>query len=586
MRSSNEFIQLLKHTSFHYGKVVFAIICSTLNKICDIVPEILIGISIDTIVNQHNSLLSKLIGLTNPYHQIYVIGGITALFWIFESIFEYLYSITWHSIAQDIQHQLRLQSYATIQNLDLAYFENTTTGGLLHTLQNDIDQLQQFLKQAPNEVIQLTVNILVMGTIFFYLSPTLALLTLLPIPFVVGIAYYFQHKLADLYEKVRQTSNNLSGHIAQRLQGITTIKSYTTESYELALLENQSALYRTANKNANHVNAEYIPIVRMAIMIGFIVSLVIGGMYTLQGIIPINWYAALVFLTQRFLWPFTNVSAITDMYEQSLASAKRILSILESKPTIEGSNNPLNLDAIASDITFNHVSFAYNNGIPILQDINFVIPAQKTIAFVGATGSGKSTIIKHLLRFYDATNGTIYIGNHDIKSLPLSQLRSIIGLVSQDIYLVDGTIADNIAYGSFKASKEEIIAAAKMAHAHDFIMKLSDGYDTKVQENGKNLSGGQKQRLAIARAIIKKAPILIFDEATSAVDNETEAAIQKSLNQIRANHTIIIIAHRLSTVRNADTIFVLDKGKIIESGKHEELLMKEGAYANLWNTQF
>ncbi|MBS1986916.1 ABC transporter ATP-binding protein [Candidatus Dependentiae bacterium] len=582
MKRANALIKLLKYASPSKSKIVFASVCSVLNKLCDIVPEILIGISIDIIVNQQHSIVARL-GIINPFYQLYLVGALTALLWILESVFEYLYSIAWRSLAQEIQHNLRLKTYATMQDLDLSYFENKTTGGLLNVLQEDIQQLEQFLSQGPNEIIQLTVNIIVMGLIFFYLSPVLAFLTLLPIPFIIGLAYYFQNKLAHLYESVRQSSSNLASHIAYRLQGITTIKSYTTEAYELTRLQQESDLYQEANHNASRVNALYIPIVRMAIMAGFIMSLIVGGIYALQGIIPINWYAALVFLTQRFLWPFTSLATITDMYERTIACAKRILGVLESTPTLYDGNNTFDITAVQGSLAFTDASFSYSNDVKVLNNVSFEIPAHTTVAFVGATGSGKSTIIKLLLRFYDPNNGLISVDGHNIKNLKLCDLRKTMALVSQDVYLVEGTVADNISYGTFDASRDEIVAAAKMAQAHEFIMELPLGYDTKIQEHGKNFSGGQRQRIAIARAIMKKSPILIFDEATSAIDNETEVAIQQSISKLSADHTIIIIAHRLSTVRNADTIFVLDKGSIVESGNHEMLLKQNGAYSKLWN---
>ncbi len=582
MKRVNPLIKLLHYASPNKSKVFFAAICSVLNKLCDIVPEILIGISIDIIVNQQHSLVAKL-GIINPFYQLYLVGALTALLWILESVFEYLYAITWRSLAQEIQHDLRLKTYTHLQNLDIAYFENKTTGGLLNILQEDIHQLEQFFSQGPNEIIQLTVNIIVMGLLFFYLSPILAILTLLPIPVIIGLAYYYQNKLAVLYESVRHYSSDLASHMAYRLQGIVTIKSYTTETYEVGLLRQQSDLYLKANAKASKINAFYIPIVRMAIMVGFIMALLVGGIYALQGIIPINWYAALVFLTQRFLWPFTSLATITDMYERTTASAKRILSVLESQPALLGGKNILDIDSVRGNVVFQDVSFSYSNDVKILNNVSFEIPTQNIVAFVGATGSGKSTIVKLLLRFYDPTSGSILIDGNNSKDVTLSSLRKAIALVSQDVYLAEGTIADNIAYGTFGASDNAIIAAAKMAQVHEFIESLPQGYNTKIEEHGKNLSGGQRQRIAIARAIMKKSPILIFDEATSAVDNETELAIQQSISTLAADHTIIIIAHRLLTVRSANTIFVLDKGSIVESGNHEILLEKNGAYAKLWN---
>lgn len=586
MNPRNPLLALLSHSTIRTRTVLCAMLYSALNKICDIVPEILIGISIDVIVNQSRSLVAGLTGITNPFHQLYWVGALTALLWILESVFEYLYSTTWSTLAHSIQHELRLKAYEALQNQDLAFFEQASGGDLVTTLHDDINQLRQFLSQFPNEAIQLSINIVVLGYIFFWLAPMIALCTLIPIPFVIGIAYHFQHKLAALYDTVRTTSATVASYISYRLHGITTIKSYTTEQYEIAHLTTESNRYQTANSHASRVQAQYIPIVRMAIMAGFIMALILGGMYALQGKLPINWYAALVFLSQRFLWPFTAVSNMTDMYEQSVACAKRILTLLESNPTIidRPAANPQLLVKNGA-IAFSKVTFGYNTEAPLFNQLSFTIQPRTTVAFVGTTGSGKSSIIKLLLRFYQPTSGTITLGGYESTDLTLHALRSAIGFVTQEVYLVEGTIADNICYGSFDASESAIIAAAQQAQAHDFIMALPAGYDTVVQEHGKNLSGGQRQRIAIARAIIKKAPIIVLDEATSAVDNETEGAIGRAITELKKDHTVIIIAHRLTTVRNADTIYVLDHGTIVESGTHDALLKKSGTYAKLCTHQ-
>jgi len=576
---------LFEHISINRGKVVFATLCSVLNKVCDIVPEILIGISIDVVVNQKHSLVAKT-GIIDPIHQLYLVAAITAGFWIFESVFEYLYSLAWNDIAHTIQHDLRVQSYATLQSMELSYFERTTNGQLLNTLHDDINQLKQFLSQTPNEVIQLITNVVVLGGIFFVLTPMIALMALIPIPFVVGIAYHFQHKLAVLYTVVRDASANVAGWIAYRLHGIATIKSYATEVYEVAGLELESRKYLIANSQASKTQAQYIPIVRMAIMAGFIMVLLLGGIYVLQGKLPINWYAALIFMSQRFLWPFTSISTMTDMYEQSAACAQRVLAILQSRPSIQDMpcvQNHANISKGA--VLFQNIMFGYTEKNPLFKGFTLEIPSKKTFAFVGTTGSGKSTIVKLLLRFYQLHAGSILIDGQDIENISLKTLRSSIGFVSQEAYMVDATIADNIRYGSFDASDADVIAAAQAAQAHTFILALPQGYNTVVKEHGKNLSGGQRQRLAIARALIKKAPILIFDEATSAVDNETEAAIGQAIADLKHNHTIIIIAHRLTTVRIADTICVLQNGEIAEMGSHDELLEKNALYARLWKNQ-
>jgi len=585
MSSKNPIIFLLQHTSINKMKVAFATLCSALNKVCDIVPEILIGISIDVVVNQERSLVART-GITDPFEQLYLVGGITALLWILESVFEYLYSITWHSIAHDIQNQLRINTYKAVQQQDLLFFETTTQGALLNTLYDDINQLKQFLSQFPNEVLQLTVNVLILGPLFFWLAPQIALATLLPIPLVIATAYYFQNKLAALYQTVRERSADVASYIAYRLHGITTIKSYATEEYEMSGLERISSAYAATASRTSAVQAQYIPLVRMAIMAGFITALIMGGTYVLAGKLPINWYAALVFLSQRFLWPFTSVSNMTDMYEQTTACATRIAALLGQRPTIvDDAHVADHTIAQAGAIHIKDLSFGYNGRPLLFNNLNLSLPAKKIVAFVGGTGSGKSSIVKLLLRFYQPQRGTITIDGQDITAITLEALRKTIAVVSQEGYLVEGTIADNIRYGSFSASDDAVITAARQAHAHDFIAKLSDGYETIVQEHGKNLSGGQRQRISLARALLKKAPIMVLDEATSAVDNETEAAIGQSIAALDGVQTVIIIAHRLASVRSADTIYVLDHGSIVEQGSHAQLLEKNGYYAKLWNSQ-
>lgn len=583
MKKIHPLKQLLPYMAQQKSRVILAAISSVLNKLCDIVPEILIGIAIDVIINQHHSLVARFFGITDPFKQLYLVGGLTGLLWIGESIFEYCYLVLWRKIAQRVQHQLRMNTYKRLQQLDMAYFEHKTTGGLLTILNDDINQLENFLSEGANTIIQLTINIIVMGSIFFTICPMIAVLTVLPIPFILCVAYYFQHRLATLYGVVRNRVESLSAHIAGRLLGISTIKSYATEEYELECLREESLAYKRENHIASRVNAAYIPIVRMGILSGFLMSMVFGGYYALMGGIGISFYSVLVFLTQRFLWPFTTVTTITDMYERAMASARRIFAILQEQPRIIAGNKELIVNA--GHINLDGVSFAYPNGHSVFSDLSLTIPANNTVAFVGSTGSGKSTIIKLLLRFYETTKGSISIDGLNIRDVSLASLRSAIGFVSQDIYLMDGTVAQNIAYGSPQATREEIIRAAQAAEAHHFIISLPNGYDTIVGENGKNLSGGQRQRLSIARAILKNPRIFIFDEATSALDNETEAAIQRSMNTLARDHTMIIIAHRLSTVRHANTIFVMDKGCIVESGTHEKLLASGGTYSNLWKIQ-
>lgn len=310
-----------------------------------------------------------------------------------------------------------------------------------------------------------------------------------------------------------------------------------------------------------------------------------GGLEVEKGNLTVGTYSVLIFMTQRLLWPLTRLGQTLDLYQRAMASTTRVMDVLDTPMTIHSGNLPLEFDHVRGEIEFNHISFAYFDREPVIENFNLTIPATSTVAIVGSTGSGKSTIVKLLLRFYEIQSGNITLDGINIKDIVLYDLRRAIGLVSQDVFLFHGSVRENIAYGNPNATENEIIQAAKMAEAHDFIMELPQQYDTIVGERGQKLSGGQRQRLSIARAILKNPPILILDEATSAVDNETEVAMAKSLEHITENRTTIMIAHRLSTIRHTDCIYVVEKGKIVESGKHEQLLEKQGIYYSLWQVQ-
>lgn len=293
----------------------------------------------------------------------------------------------------------------------------------------------------------------------------------------------------------------------------------------------------------------------------------------------------MVYIVQSLLWPFTGLSEIMDEYQRAMASVRRVMGLLDTTITIPHGDRSLLFNQVRGDVQFDDITFAYNRRHPVLKHLSLYVPAGATIGIVGATGSGKSTLVKLLLRFYEVQSGRILLDGIDIRDLNLFDLRQCIGWVSQDVFLFHGTVADNIRYGSFDASQEQIVQAAKLAEAHEFIVQLPQGYNTIVGERGQKLSGGQRQRLAIARAILKDPPILVLDEATSAVDNETEAAIQKSLAKITQNRTTIAIAHRLSTIRHGHCIYVMDQGQIVEQGTHKELLALNGIYAGLWHVQ-
>jgi ATP-binding cassette subfamily B protein len=384
---------------------------------------------------------------------------------------------------------------------------------------------------------------------------------------------------------VREKVGILNGQLSNNLTGISTIKSYTTEGYEKERISASSNEYREANRDAIRFSSAFSPLIRMIIVIGFTLMLIFGGFRALDGNLEIAAYTAMIFLTQRLLWPLTRIGETFDQYQRAMASTTRIMSLLNTTSKIQSGATRLPPSELTGKIAFNSVQFAYKDREVVLADFSVTIAPGETVAFVGSTGSGKTTIVKLLLRFYDPLKGTIAIDGSNINELNLQDLRAGISLVSQDTFLIDGTVRENIAYGHPDTALEEIIAAAKIAEVHDFIAALPNGYETLVGERGQKLSGGQRQRISIARAVLKDPPILILDEATSSVDNETEAAIQKSLEKIIIGRTTIIIAHRLSTIRKADRIFVIEDGQIIEQGTHDELVENDRLYSSLWKVQ-
>ncbi|NET51887.1 MAG: ABC transporter ATP-binding protein, partial [Merismopedia sp. SIO2A8] len=499
--------------------------------------------------------------------------------------FEYAYARLWRNLAQTIQHILRLDAYTHLQDLELAYFESRSVGGLMSVLSDDINQLERFLDTGANKILQLITTVLLIGTYYFIQAPGIAWMSMLPMPFILWGSFAFQERLAPRYAVVRETVGQLNGRLSNNLSGITTIKSFTTESYEVERVAAESDAYRDSNRKAIALSAAFVPLIRIIILVGFTATLLFGGIAATEGRLDVGTYSVLVFLTQRLLWPLTSMGETLDEYQRAMASTTRVMTVLDTPVAIHPGHVPLQVASVRGEIHLKDVTFAYEDYEPTIAHLSLHIPAGHTIGIVGSTGSGKSTLVKLLLRLYEIQSGEITLDGIDIQTLRIHDLRRSMGWVSQDVFLFEGTVADNIRYGSPDATEVDIRQAAKIAEADEFIERFPQGYDTIVGERGQKLSGGQRQRLAIARAVLRDPPILILDEATSAVDNETEVAIQRSLSHITQNRTTIAIAHRLSTIRHADCIYVMELGHIVEQGKHEELLAKQGVYAGLWNVQ-
>lgn len=580
----SELGKLIRYNTVRISVLYGASILSAVNKLLDIVPEVLIGIAVDIVVNKQSSLIAKL-GVYTPVSQLIALAGITFFVWLLESLTEYAHLKLWKNIAQELQHSLRMRVYSHLQSLEMAYFDTKSAGEISSILTEDIHQLERFFDGGANAIIHFIVSTLAIGLIFLYLAPWAAVFTFLPIPFIMVIAFLFKRRLSSYYKHIRQKVGILISQSASSIAGIATVKSYNAEDYEIKRLEEMSLSYQQAYKDVIRLSSLFTPLIRMLIVAGFMAALVIGGISVIQGTLAVGSYTVLVFLTQRFLWPFVRWAELLELYERTNASAYRILQLLEENPAPQEGTQIVRKDRVKGSIEFKAVSFAYSNGVEIFKDFSFYIPAGTTVAFVGGTGSGKSTIARLLLRFYSFQQGAILLDGVDIRNYTPQSIRAVISYISQEIVIINGTVKENIAYGSWDASQAAIEEAARKAQAYDFIMQLSQGFDTLLGDYGRKLSGGQRQRIAIARALLKDAHLIIFDEATSAVDNETEKAIHCTLENVVKGRTTLIIAHRLTTVRNADIIFVLDKGVLIESGTHEHLLFKNGLYSRLWRLQ-
>tara|TARA_B110001452_G_scaffold261088_1_gene259436 strand:- start:117 stop:1850 length:1734 start_codon:yes stop_codon:yes gene_type:complete len=569
----------------HRGTIRLASACSITNKIWDLAPPLLIGLAVDVVVLKEDSLLASF-GLIDPWHQLIFLSVLTFAIWGLESLFEYFYGILWRNLAQTVQHELRLDTFDHVQKQGMGWFDERQKGDILAILNDDVNQLERFLDKGANDFLQVSTTVIVVGAVFLLISWKVALFAVLPIPIIVWGSFRYQKSLEPRYAKVRKSAGAMNALLENDLSGMSTIQSFTAEEREMKRVEALSNQYRDANREAIRLSAAFTPLIRMAILCGFTATLLLGGWMTLEGTLAVGAYSVLVFMTQRLLWPLTRLGETFDLYQRAMASSTRVLDVLTSPAEIKQGVFSPRLESIeASSIVFSKVDFSYPGREPVFSNLNLELRSGETVGVVGSTGAGKTTLIRLLLRFAEPNQGSIQWAGKPLHDWRLERLRSSMALVDQHITLFPTTIMENIRYGNPKATDEAVHEAARLAEVSDFVEELPDRWGTLVGEGGHRLSGGQRQRLAIARAVLKDAPLLILDEATSAVDNETEAALQRSINKLSRDRTAVIIAHRLSTVRNADRILVLEQGDIAEDGTHEQLVEKGGIYSRMWAVQ-
>lgn len=560
---------------------------SVTNKILDLMPPFLVGWIIDNLDGKAPGWISSIFGINSIWGGAILLSvGIIVIFGL-ESLFEWFYQLDFKRLAQRVQHDLRLDVYDHLQNREVAYFESSRVGNLMSILNDDINQLERFLNIGFNDLLQLAVLVMFGAFSLFSISPLLAVIGISAIPFIIFGSFYYQKLIAPRYARMREAVGGLASRLENNLSGIMVIKSFSAEKFEKARVEEASEEYRKANVSAIFLNAAYVPVIRMFVALGFAGCMLLGSYWFLEGIGGLTLGALTFFgmMIQRLLWPMTRLGTIFDEYERARASSRRVFELKDSRNPLRDHQGEFAPPRAEGTIDLEGLTFGYLENQLILKGIDLTIKAGQSIGIAGTTGAGKTTLIKLLMRLYDPTSGTISLDGRPLPEWEIDHLRKQIALVSQDTYLFHGTVGENIAYGVEGISQEKIEQVAKEAQLHDYVMSLPDGYKTIVGERGIRLSGGQRQRLSISRALLKDAPILILDEATSSVDSETEKAIQENLNRLIRGRTALIIAHRLSTIRQADQILVLKDGLIAESGSHEALLLQGGIYAGLWRVQ-
>ncbi|MEQ6356672.1 ABC transporter ATP-binding protein [Lysinibacillus sp. M3] len=516
----------------------------------------------------------------------YWLGGTIIVFFIIRPPIEYYRQYFAQNVSNKVLFDIRKQIYAHLQRLSLRYYANTRAGDVISRVINDVEQTKNFIMTGLMNVwLDLATIVIAIG-IMFAMDVKLTLVALIAFPFYAFSVKFFFGKLRSLTRKRSQALAGVQSYLHERVAGMSIIKSFTLEKHEQKLFDEANGEFLEKALDHTRWNAKSFAVVNTITDVAPLLVIAYAGYQVINGPLSIGTMVAFIAYIERLYGPLRRLVSSSTMLTQSIASMDRMFELIDEPYEIKNKANALELPRIKGEVRFDNVNFQYEEeGSQILNNINFTINPGETVAFVGMSGGGKSTIISLIPRFYDTTSGTVCIDDYDVRDVSLHSLRSQIGIVLQDNILFSDSVKENILMGKPDASDEEVIAAAKAANAHDFIMSLPDGYDTKVGERGVKLSGGQKQRVAIARVFLKNPPILILDEATSALDLESEALIQESLDVLAHERTTIIIAHRLSTITHADKIFVIDHGQLIESGTHEQLMQKEGTYFSLFQVQ-
>ena len=568
------YLRILSYIKPYMHRLLFAMVCTIMAAAGNLYIPWIIKDMIDEVLADKNGTMLNWIAAS--IIAIFVVRG---LFWYGQN---YLMSYVGQSLIIDI----RAAVFKKLQRLSVSFYDKNKTGTIMSYVTNDVNALQSAM--VENTIEMITEGFILIGSVvaMIYLDWRLTLFTVCTFPVVLWFMEFFGKKIRKTGGRIQECTADITSVLQESVASARVIKSFVREDYEVDRFDVENKANFRANMKTAQLLATLTPVVELVAAIGVTMIIWYGGNNVINGTITAGSLVAFLTYAVNISNPIKRLTRVIGNIQKALAAAQRVFMIIDMPEEIAESRDAKQLPEVSGKVEFQNVSFAYNDKGNVITDLSFSVKPGEVIAIVGPSGAGKSTIANLLPRFYDVNKGDIKIDGHSVREVTLDSLREQVGIVPQETMLFNGSVYNNILYGRLDATKEEIEAAAKAANAHDFIMQLTDGYETKLGDRGVNLSGGQRQRIAIARAILKNPRILILDEATSAFDTESERVVQEALDRLMVGRTSFVIAHRLSTVKNADKILVLEKGNLVESGTHDELLALDGLYAHLYKIQY